>query len=296
MQVDFGKGAQPVTPVQTPAENAAVDAAKPAQTSTLPAVVPPSPGVPAKTGFVLGDQLPGFEDIILPRVNLVYDTGNLKDQFHPGSIVFRRTTVLFTPPDIDKATGVVRRAASAPAFVTVLGFRPTRYVEKPDVYSPGVSNLIVNTEEEVRAYGGTLDYKEYQLKKAAGMKRFEPLADAVVLLERPATAADDDTVFGFAVDGKKYALALWALKGTSYTSLAKGVFFTERRIGCLQKGYPTMNFSASTILKPYKSGNSTWIPVCVPRAKNTEAFLDFVRALLTGSVAPTSVPVEDSAE
>ena len=225
MNVDFGKGA---TAVQEP--------------KTTQAVVPATPTAVA-TATLLGDKIPSFDEIILPRVNLVQNTGKLKDAFEPGSVVLGQQMVLFCPPDIDMTTGNVRRAATPPATITVLGFRPTRFCEKVE---GGARGLIVSSEEQVRAAGGTLDYNEWKLKKAQGMKRFETLADAVVLIERPESAKDDDTVFIFPADGKKYALALWGMRGTSYTHAAKKVFFTQRATGCLRiGGYPSFAFSVS---------------------------------------------------
>lgn len=274
MNVSFGPGSTPVT---TPPS--------PAQSSSVPALAPPS-------GLLLGDKLPDFSEIILPRINLAQNIGKLKDSFPPGSVVLGQQVLLFCPPDIDTATGNVRRAATLPVTLTVLGFRPTRYCEKTQ---GGVRGLIVNSEDQVRANGGTLDYKEWQLKQASGMKRFEPMADALVLVERPEASKDDDTVFIFPANGKKYAVALWAMRGVSYTAAAKRVFFTQRALGTLRGGYPTHSYYISSRLENYPNGNTAWVPVCVVREKNNEEFLTLARAILSGSVTPPSAPSEDAA-
>jgi len=228
-------------------------------------------------GLLLGDKIPDFQDIILPRLNIVQNIGKLKDSFESGSLVLNQQDPLFIPPMINAKTGVVEREATPPVTLTVLGFRPTRYCEK---VPGGGKGIIVNTELEVRNNGGTLDYGEWQLKKAAGMKRFEPLADALVAIQKPASFPDDDTVFVYEVDGQKVALALWALRGTAYTAAAKRVFFTARVTGCLRQGYPTRNYSVSTREETYDSGNKAWIPVCLPNQKTTPVFMDFVRSVL----------------
>ena len=277
MNVDFGKGA---TAVQEPV--------KPTQ-ALVPAA--PAPGVPAQNGLLLGDKLPDLSEIIFPRVNLVQGIGKLKDTFIPGSIIFGQQVILFCPPDVDVTTGNVRRAATPPVTITVLGFRDTRYCEKVE---GGARGLIVNTPAEVAASGGTLDWKEWNLKKGSGMKRFEPLADALVLIERPVDVKDDDTVFIFPADGKKYAVALWGMRGVSYTAAAKGVFFTQRSIGCLRGGYPTMSWSVSTFLKPFQGGKSAWVPVCVPRGKSSPELLELAKQILTGAAAPPPVDPADA--
>lgn len=280
MNVSFGPGSTPVSNPAAP-EN---------QTQALASVQ--SPGVPATSGgLILGDKIPDFSEIILPRVNLAQNIGKLKDTFPPGSLVLGQQVLLFCPPDVDVATGNVRRAATPPVTLTVLGFRPTRFCEK---VAGGARGLIVNTEDAVRANGGTLDYKEWKLKESSGMKRFEPLADALVLVERPESSKDDDTVFIFPANGKKYAIALWGLRGVAYTAAAKRVFFTQRSLGTLRGGYPTYSFYTSSRTEGDK-GKEYWVPVCTVREKNTEEFLTLVRSILGGSITPPSAPPEAAA-
>lgn len=239
--------------------------------------MPPVKYAASKGGLVLGDKIPEFADIILPRLNIVQGVGQLKDSFPQGAVVFNQSVVLFIPPVINKGTGNVEKPGTPPVNVTVIGFRPTRYAEK---IVGGGRGLICDSEEQVRANGGTLDYREWTLKKASGMKRFEVLADALVAIERPAICTDDDTVFVYPVGDKKYALALWGLKGSAYTEAAKRVFFTARATGCLRTGYPTYNYNLSTRLKSFDGGNSAWIPVCLPAQKNSPEFINWVASVL----------------
>lgn len=281
MEVDFSKSGSGATP-------APADPTAQPQPQCCPAGEPGTPGVSgvpavadtntslAPGGLVLGDKLPTFKDIILPRINIVQSVGNLKDSFPFGSIVFNQQAILYTPPIIDKQTGNVKEKGTDPVNLTILGFRPTRYAEK---VAGGGRGIIVDTEDAVRANGGTLDYNEWNLKKASGMKRFEPLAEALVAIERPATLADDDTIFVYPVDGKKYALAVWGLKGTAYTAAAKRVFFQARSMGCLRTGYPSWSFAVSTRMESRES-NTYSVPVCLPKAKSTPAFLEFVASVL----------------
>jgi hypothetical protein len=275
MEVSFGANETAVS--ETPVV--------PTQESTTPKIQVPAvieSGLPTgPSGLVLGDKLPDFKDIILPRINLVQNIGDLADQYDSGSLLLTQmqagsATVLFEPAQV--RGDEVKRKASPPVNLTVFGFRPTRYVQK---VKGGERGLIVDTEAEVRSNGGTLDYKEWKLKEAAGMKLFGPLADAVVAIRRPEHVADDDTVFTYEVEGVKYALALWSMKFSIYTAAAKGVFFTARALGCLKKGgYPSWNYAVTTKEKDFQGGNRSWVPVCLPLTKNTEGFLDFVRAII----------------
>lgn len=279
MNVDFSKsnsgGTVPVDgvvgndgPIGTPGTNGA-DIPTIGPVTSCPATRP------AQSGLVLGDKLPTFSEIILPRINLVASVGGLKDTFEPGSFVYDKRVVLFVPPRI--AGGRIEREGTPPVTVTALGFRPTRYVEN---VKGGGRGIICNTEVEVRNAGGTLDYQEWKLKAKDGMLRFDYLTEALLAIERPAAVADDDTIFTFDVDGIKYALALYAMKASAYT-VAKETVFYHRSLGCLRGGFPTHSWSLSSILAPTPDKQSTyWKPVLVPCKKSTPAFLDFAASVI----------------
>src|SRR5712664_129630 len=291
MEVKFGpsSGAAPIDveskTVPTPVAGVTVET----QTTVAPA---PSVGVPAVTGALLGDFLPQFEDLNLPRLNIVQGVGKLKDQFPQGALVFNQSLVLFTLPIIDGATGNTKQLALPPVGLTVLGFFEKRFVEK---VAGGARGAMVKSEEAVRAAGGTLDYNEWKRKESSGMKRFERLATAMILVERPAHIADDDTVFVYEADGKKYALGLWAMKGSGYTRGAK-TFFTHRMTGCLQKrGYPSYCYSVSTRVDSF-SGNTYYVPVCIPSRPNTPEVIRLASDIIGSPSAVKSVATAEGSE
>src|SRR4051812_4947429 len=100
MEVKFGPGATTVPKTETAGnpQTAKVIDVEPVP-ATVPAVIPSA--LPAPTGLVLGDKLPDFSEIILPRINIVQNIGKLKDVFDPGSIVLGQQVILFTPPRKD---------------------------------------------------------------------------------------------------------------------------------------------------------------------------------------------------
>lgn len=241
-------------------------------------------------GLVLGDHVPQMQEIILPRINIVQGVGILKDSFPQGAIVHGQSTVIYEPTVVDKQTGNIKTKGTKPLIITILGFRETRFAEK---VKGGARGLIVNTEAEVRANGGTLDYKEWELKEKDGMKRFEPLVDALVLIERPEHCADDDTVFTFPFNGKKYAISLWGMKGSAYNRAAKKVFFTQRAMGCLKAGgYPSWSFALTTKQDSF-AGNTYYVPVPVPFEKNSPEFLAWCQELLTCPTKESETAAEE---
>ncbi len=286
MECKFGVNEQPVP-------TAAAPAAPATHTQTqLPATRPTQTSV-ATNNILRGEFIPTFDDIILPRLNIVQNIGKLSEHFSKGSIVFNQQEEIFAPPVVNTETGAVTRPATPPVILTVLGFCPIRYVEK---VPGGGKGLMVNTESAVTAAGGTLDYQEWKLKQAAGMKRFERLADAVVMIERPDRFPNDESIFNYEVDGKQYVIAKWAMRGTSYTEAAKRVFFTAFRTGCLMKGgYPSWSYAVSTRQNSYDTGNKAWVPVCVPSKKSTPAFMEFARTVLTAP-PPSAAGAADDPE
>jgi len=300
MEVSFAKPtAAPPTPVveskPAPATTTTPTSAPatPPPASQLPATTPKPGAVGKADGFLLGDYLPSFKDIILPRLSLAQNIGVLKESFHPGSIVLDRKVALFIPPAMKD--GAVTRQATPPVTIIVVGFRPTRFVEK--IVGSADRGQIVATEKAVALAGGTLDWSEWKMKEKSGMKLFQPLADAFLVIERPHGHEKDTTNFTYEVDGKFYALALWAMKGTAYTSAAKRVFFTSRRIGILrQGGYPSWSFTVATREDTYSGGNRAWVPICLPKEKTSPAMLEFITQVLsTPSAEATDEEIAEAA-
>lgn len=271
---------------------AAVDVAATSTPVATPTPTPapePTPAPPAgsqlpatSSGLLLGDKLPEFKDIILPRVGLVQNIGKMTESFENGTIIYNQQVELFVPGKVNVATATLERAATAPVVMTFLGKKDTRYYEKVAWGGDGSAarGIIVDTEAAVRTAGGTLDYNEWKLKSKDGMKRFEAGVDFLVAIERPVIADKNESDFTFEVEGKKLTLAMWTLKGSIYTALAKRVLFTARLMGCLKQGYPSWSYAVSSKEENWTGGVSSWVPVAIPNAKNTPEFLDFVRSIL----------------
>lgn len=246
-----------------------------------PPVTAVAPQNPTPSGLMLGDTLPSFDQIIVPRLNLVQSIGGLKDSYSPGSIVYGQQLCLYTPQRVNKATGHVDDPGTAPVTVVCLGFKPMRYVEK---IAGGVRGLLVNSEAEVKANGGTTEWAEWNMKKASGLKLFQPMAEALMMVQRPEIVADDGSTFGYEVEGNKWALALWSLKGTAFTQAFKKTFATARAMGVLRGGYPTHVFSLATRLDTFSgTTNTAWVPVLLPLHKTPASLLEFAKSVLTGS-------------
>lgn len=267
MEVNFGAGA---TPVDAPAtEQQAASAVTAQSPNTNTAVARP----------LMGDFLPQFRDVILPALQIAHPVGEVGKIWTHGSVVYDGRLPLFVPADFDVATGTLRRAATAPFIVTFLGFQTPQYTEK---VAGGARGLILNSEAAVSAAGGTLDYNEWMLKKAQGMKYFQPVVKSMVAIQRPDACPDDGSTFVHEINGAKYTLAFWTFKASAYTAACKRVVFPAKLTGCLQKGYSAFSFEASTRLTPFSGGNAAWLPVLKPSKASTPELLAFVDKVLKG--------------
>lgn len=298
-EIKFGAGSVPSAQV---ASEAPATPATPTAAPSVPAVQGNRAVGRPTSNLASGDFVPSFAEIILPNVNLAHAVGDLGTNFPHGSIVFNQQTAIFIPLKLDKNNAVVQQA-TPPVTMTVLGWRPnpqcpadpTKFVEK---VPGGGRGAICQTEEEVRAAGGTTDWGEWNLKKASGMKKFDFMATALVVIERPEFIADDGKLFNFEIDGKKIVLAWWNLKGSAYTEACKRVLFHARKMGCLRSGgFPSWSFSVSSFYKSYSGGAAAWVPVFVPNKQSTPAMLAFAQEVLGTGTAPTpAVEVAPDAE
>ncbi len=266
---------------------APVDAAPVAAIPTSTAVVPvaPAPVAPSNSPLDFDDDNIGFEDVILPRLNLVQKVGDLSNIFTPGEIVLNQASCIHEPANKDKS-----KPGTGPLNIVILGFRKRQFVEKVE---GGEMGLLLNSEAEIEKNRGTLDYKEWdnsvRESKVPGsvvkpLRYFQKLATAVALVECPKhlTATDSDHIlFPYECEGRFYALVLWGMKGTAYTHGAKKIF-THRKLGHLRGGYLKQGYTLTTELKPFGS-NYAYVPLLGVGAKTTPAFEAFLRSEILGA-------------
>jgi hypothetical protein len=262
------------TPTPAPALGVAVREDNAGEVSAAPVAHSNSPAV-------FDDQNIGFEDIILPRINIVHKVGGLSEIFNSGEIVIKQALVIYSPKKGETA-------GTAPLNITILGFKKTQFAEK---VSGGARGILCNTEMDVAKNNGTLDYAEAKASVEAAkdgggkaLRYFERLATAMLLIEKPAQIPDTDHIeFAHVHDGKYYALALYGMKGTAYTHAAK-LAFTDRKMGHLRPtGYVGYSYQLSTTTKPFAHG-PTPVPVLKVGSKNTDAFVAFVRNDILGDL------------
>jgi hypothetical protein len=274
---------QPTAPATAPAApvapTAPIDVAPAAAIPTAPAAAPTQAVAPTAPTQAVSPYAPnddenlGYDDIILPRINIVQKVGDLSVIFEGGHIVLNQQVDIHEPADTAKS-----KPGTGPLIITVLGFRKRQYAEKVE---GGKLGLLLNDESEIAKNNGTLDYKEWEASKATPTPKrlFQRLATAFLLVEKPAHLVDEDhTVFPYDFNGKYYALALWSMKGTGYTNGAKPLF-TARKISYLRDGYTAQSLSLTSKLEKFND-NYAYVPVLRPATKNSPEFREFCKGIL----------------
>lgn len=274
----------PVTPTQpTQTASTAAPTEAPATTSAAPEAVAapavvmtvtPSPGVPAvippagvpaasNSGYH-DDSNISASDLKLPRFNIVQKVGELSNHHQGGTIVLDGTLTLADAPKAN--------AESTPVRFVVVGLQPKKFIEK---VAGGLRGNIFDTVQQVVAKGGTLDYNEATASQGK-IPLYQELITALIAIERPANV--DPNSFPLDFGGKQYALALYSMKGTSYTNAAKHIL-TSRKMGACKEGFRFGWWTITSKLKAY-GANASYIPVVRPQEKSTPEFRAYLTELL----------------
>lgn len=150
---------------------------------------------------VEGEILAG--DLKFPRINLVQKLGPLSDAFDAGSIVFNREVVL----------------ASKTGSVDMTVLRLKKQYQEVIPFDSEEHPRMFNTIAEVREVGGSIIRGEGKL--------FAEIAHLQVAIKRPENCSEDaDGLFCEEFEGNRYALSLWTLAKTAYTSAGKKIITT----------------------------------------------------------------------
>ena len=115
------------------------------------------------------------------------------------------------------------------------------------------------SEEEVRSFGGTTEWKQAQ---QSGCPWFQRFTTGLMLIQAPEGYPEEQVnqYFPYTLGGVQWALAAMSFKGTAYTAVVKPLK-TARRFGYLRLGYHTALHGMSSKLKQYKTGRTGYVPV-----------------------------------
>ncbi|MCH7228590.1 hypothetical protein [Haloferula sp. A504] len=192
------------------------------------------------------------EDFIIPKLHLVQAVGPLSEKFTPGQIVYNKEEVISD--------------GTEPVNLTVLRIRK-RYQENLP-WGGDELPRVFDTLEEVRAAGGWIDWRDNERPP------FSPILHALVLIRSP---FEENPLFPYEFEGKAYGLALWTLRGVSFTRAGKSIITASQF--ALKDGLHLGSWSLTS--KRDKVGmNFIHVPVLRHEARNGEEFCSFALGLL----------------
>jgi hypothetical protein len=208
-----------------------------------------------------GGQVQGevdSSDIRLPRINLAQKSGKLGEDFQPGTFTFNKEVVI---GDTENAFTFV-----------ALGIRK-QYQEDLQYDPDGPTPKTFNTAAEVRQAGG-------QVSDYDGDGYYREIAHVLCLLEAPKGLSEEQQEFFiYEFEGNRYALAMWTVSGSSYTSVAKTIFSAAAPTGHLKHGLEAGAWSVHSV-KRTNPRNSWFAPVIKVAGKTTAEFQAFAKSLL----------------
>jgi len=234
----------------TPIKTAAVVVAEP----TALAVVEPQQIVssPRPPSGIDGEITQ--EDLRVPRINLVQKSGQLCDNFSPGSFLFEKSIVIAKPG----------------SFFTVVPLRLRKYYqEKLEFGSSNEMPRRANTAQEVRELGGSTMWGHENY--------FQDMADIMLAVEAP-ESLDEDAMqyFGYSHGGKNYGLAIYTVGSSAYTTFARRLITDTKGVlkGYLFNGKYELNSEIK------KNGSNSWyVPMPKFAGKNSPEECEFFRGL-----------------
>jgi hypothetical protein len=191
-------------------------------------------------------------DIRVPRINLVQKSGNLSNEFTPGLFLFEKTVPLAKVGD----------------DVTFVPLRLKKYYQLKVEF--GTSQDMppkFNTMDEVRAFGGSLQYGDE--------KYCVEMADIMVAIAAPEDPSEEVLQhFPYNNGEANWALAMYTVGSSAYTSLAKRLITDS--VGVLRAGLYTGLYNMHSEIRK-TAQNSWYVPVAQYAGKNSTP--DFFRGL-----------------
>lgn len=181
-------------------------------------------------------------DLQIPRLNIANKTGELSNEFPPGSIVFRKEVAVGNQKNPAKLV-IIRLAKK---YMQRL---PYGAEERPKIFA---------TSSDVRAAGGTLDITE------GDMDIYDPILTLTAAVQSPEKG---HPLFTFERNGENYALAQMILAKSAYNNAGKQLI-TEAATA-LRTGLSAGRYDLTTSIRSNAMG-SWFTPVFRLSGRNNE--------------------------
>jgi hypothetical protein len=254
-KLSFSKSAAPVVEAEEVQQETT-------QATTSQAVVPYKPR-PVATALQQADDFSGEwlrTDVRLPRINLVQKVSDneLVRNFGIGAFTLAREVKLSD--------------GETPLIITALAVVKDLVQKIP--FDSGESAAIFRTEEEVINAGGSLNYKDVE-----SGNYFQPRAHIEIAIGAPEGLDDNElALFPFDYEGTPFALALYTVASSAYTSFAKELATFRSANKVLRQGlrYGNLRLTAET----RKRNTKSWfVPVARFNGANSPELIEFFETI-----------------
>lgn len=223
-----------------------------------------------KAGRIEGDM--EITDFTLPQFKVASGAGPLKlldDPIVDGALVIGA---------VDQWFYLFNGEGWEPVGVTIIkarkGFAQKKNENGDSLYEIEEQGLLVDTIDELKAVNGTL-------QDVLGMKVFEAVLNAHVLIRLPDGLEDSIGLFDKEIEGVLYAQAMWRIRGSAYRDCAKHIYDESKQGGFIDQtngnSYDGEFLATSKYIKGSK--NAWYIPTLENGEAHTEAFKEVAATL-----------------
>jgi len=203
------------------------------------------------------------EDLRLPRLNLVNKSGELADNFTPGTWVVNREHAITTVNSENKNLGNP---------LTVIAATLSKQYQENTEFDPSTPRKMANTAQEVRELGG-------RVSREKGEGNFSELAHIELFVESPEGLSEEAaSLFFYEFGGKKYGRFVYTASGGAFSAVAV-TMASALKTYLMESGLIGGSWSlGSTLVKDSK--NSWWKPVLRSAARIEPSVIQQIKGVL----------------
>lgn len=218
-------------------------------------------------------------DLVIPRIEIVQALGPNSERFPGGTVIFNKTVTLakfaLGPQDKEQSLHIVALYAK-------------KYIEEVLPYDPnGPLPRTFPTMEAAKAAGLRTEWGPKGPDGKSISPQVRQAANLLVLVEQP--EGMDPVLFPFEDSGKRFAIAMWTVRGNAYKKVAKTMFsnmhFALR--GNLASGTWTM-----VVKREPLNGKLVYVPNVSLTATTSPTLIQMVKDMMSGKSISTDNSVQ----
>lgn len=218
-------------------------------------------------GGMAGEFTP--RDLVIPRLEIVQALGPNSEKFPGGTVIFNKTVTL-APFALTPQTKEVP--------LTIVALYAKKFIEEVLEYDPnGPLPRTFPTMDAAKAAGLRTEWGPKGADGKSVAPQVREVSNLLILIQQPEGL--DPVLFPFEDGGKRYAVAMWTVRGSAYRKVAKTMFsnmhFALR--GNLASGTWTMVVKRESL-----NGKLVYIPNVALTATTSPTLIEMVKSMMAG--------------